>query len=217
MVQDLFIFSFLFFDLFPSFQIFPCRWKNSVFFFLLDRWMLRKKIQKKKCSSFKNLLWLALFFYWHFFVLFVSIRWRICMAKMYFPDCRLENLLFCALIVQSSGIRTAFGEMKRDSWILNIFLASNRLELNVFVMQLSANQKKKKSLHWASFSFFPGLRIKMPSIRFFLLKLLKKKIIIKSSFQVFRRGIEIQSVFLFIIEGTSKRLLLVPHTTSVYM
>lgn len=112
MVQDLFIFSFLFFDLFPSFQIFPCRWKNSVFFFLLDRWMLRKKIQKKKCSSFKNLLWLALFFYWHFFVLFVSIRWRICMAKMYFPDCRLENLLFCALIVQSSGIRTAFGDEK---------------------------------------------------------------------------------------------------------
>lgn len=57
----------------------------------------------------------------------------------------------------------------------------------------------------------------MPSIRFFLLKLLKKKIIIKFSFQVFRRGIEIQSVFPFIIEGTSKRLLLVPHTTSVYM
>lgn len=35
------------------------------------------------------------------------------MAKMYFPDCRLENLLFCALIVQSSGIRTAFGDEKR--------------------------------------------------------------------------------------------------------
>lgn len=175
MVQDLFIFSFLFFDLFPSFQIFPCRWKNSVFFFLLDRWMLRKKIQKKKCSSFKNLLWLALFFYWHFFVLFVSIRWRICMAKMYFPDCRLENLLFCALIVQSSGIRTAFGEMKRDSWILNIFLASNRLELNVFVMQLSANQKKKKIFALGIFLFFPRTANKNAFDPFFPFEIIEKK------------------------------------------
>lgn len=138
------------------------------------------------------------------------------MAKMYFPDCRLENLLFCALIVQSSGIRTAFGDEKR---FVNFehFSSFESIGVKRLCYAAVSQSKKKKSLHWVSFSFFPGLRIKMPSIRFFLLKLLKKKIIIKSSFQVFRRGIEIQSVFLFIIEGTSKRLLLVPHTTSVYM
>lgn len=85
-------------------------------------------------------------------------------------------------------------------------------------MQLSANQKKKKIFALGIFLFFPRTANKNAFDPFFPFEIIeKKKIIIKSSFQVFRRGIEIQSVFLFIIEGTSKRLLLVPHTTSVYM